>query len=54
MLSDSGGILCILKRFGSDGAPEVMFAHGDDYVDALVQAERALAAAKWRPDKPQA
>lgn len=45
-------VLAILKRYGSDGKPEVLFGNGATFVDALYGLEGAFAANKWRPDNP--
>jgi len=46
------GVLVIAKRVNPDGKPEVLFCSGYDALSALVDLERALAAGKWREDKP--
>ena len=53
ILSDSGGCLAILKRFGADGSPEVLFASGQTPVEAIAAADTRLDQAAWRKDKPR-
>lgn len=49
-LGHSGDWLCMVKRFGEDGSPEVMFCAGQTPFDALTTANRAVQGGKWRPD----
>lgn len=53
MVSDKGGYLAILKRFGFDGKPEIMFVSAPTIIDLLMLVEDALAAGHWREDKPR-
>ena len=53
ILSNSGGCLAILKRFGEDGTPEVLFASGQTPVEAIAAADTRLADGGWRADKPR-
>lgn len=45
-------VLAILKRYASDGTPQVLFGNGATFVDALYGLEGAFAANKWRKDTP--
>lgn len=53
MVSDRGGYLAVVKRFGFDGKPEIMFCSGPTLIDVLMLVEDALAAGHWRADKPR-
>lgn len=44
--------VCVLKRVGADGAPEVCFSNGFDFVSALLALEGTVAANRWRVDVP--
>lgn len=50
-LGNSGGYLLILKRFGDDGSPEVLFHHAHTLVDCFLGVEHALTNGRWKPDK---
>lgn len=44
--------LAIAKRVGADGGSEVIFGVGHDLVSALLGLNGAMAANRWRPDRP--
>lgn len=44
--------LCVLRRYGDDGAPQVLFATGTDWLTCLWAADKLVQAGKWRDDKP--
>lgn len=44
--------LGVLKRYNSDGKPEVLFGNGQDFVAALLALEGSYTAARWREEKP--
>ena len=46
-----GDYLAIGKRYAGDGAPEVIFGSGPDFIGCLAGLEVALDQDKWRPDK---
>jgi len=52
-IAHSGGYLCICKRFGFDGSPEIIFAGGATPIEAMLAGEKALAAGNWKPDRPR-
>lgn len=45
-------LLGVLKRYGSDGGPEVCFGSGYTIAGCFLGLEGSIAANKWRPDKP--
>lgn len=47
-----GDWLAVLKAFDADGGPIVCFGTGFDVVGCLLGLEGALAANRWRVDKP--
>jgi len=47
-----GDWLVIVKRVGSDGAPQVLFTQAYDFVSALVSVDRGLEVGQWREDRP--
>jgi len=50
---DGGVWLCVVKRLNtSTGEREVVFGHGADFAEALVGANKLIAAGKWVIDKP--
>jgi len=49
-----GDWLGIAKRYGPDGGLEVCFGTGHDFVSALLGLNGAMAANRWKPDKPWA
>jgi len=49
---DDGTWIAIGKGYGNDGGPVVAFGSGYDALSALQGLEGALAANKWRVDKP--
>lgn len=51
-VSEGGYILLVFKRVNGDGKPQVIFASGDDIVDALRELDRNIATDKWREEKP--
>lgn len=51
-VSDGGYILLVFKRVNGDGLPQVVFAGGDDIVDALRELDRNIATDKWKEEKP--
>jgi hypothetical protein len=53
LIGNRGGYLGVLKQFGDDGRPEIMFCSAEDVIGVLWAAERALAAGKWKVDKPR-
>lgn len=50
-LGDSGNLVAALRRFGSDGAPEVLYSEGVDFMDLLYNLDKRSAGDNWRPDK---
>lgn len=50
---DGGVWLCVVKRLNTaSGEREVVFGHGADLAEALVGANKLIAANKWVTDKP--
>lgn len=50
---DRGVWLCVVKRLNtSTGQREVIFGHGGDFVEALINANGLIAAGRWVFDKP--
>lgn len=47
-----GDWLAIVKRYGDDGGPQVLFAQAYDFVGALIASARALEIGQWKVDKP--
>jgi len=47
-----GDWIAVAKRSGPDGGPQVAFGSGYDLVGALLGLEGALAANRWREDRP--
>lgn len=46
--------LAIIKASAADGTPIVCFGSGEGFIGALLGAESAVAANRWREDKPWA
>lgn len=44
--------LAIAKRDGDDGAPEVLFAFGIDFIGCVLSLDRMVQAGRWREDRP--
>ena len=44
--------IAVLRRDGHAGGPEVAFGTGFDVIGCLLGLEGALAADRWREDKP--
>ena len=44
--------LAIVKGYDKDGAPVVCFGSGEGLIGALIGANGAIAANRWKPDKP--
>lgn len=44
--------LVVVKRYGDDGAPQVLFATAYDFVGAVLAVNAAIASGSWKPDKP--
>lgn len=42
----------IAKRVGPDGGPQVLFGVGFDFVACVVAVNGAMAAGRWKVDKP--
>lgn len=53
MLSDNGGVLGGIKKFGEDGAPLIAWFSGDDPIEALYNLDRRFHVLDWKPDKPK-
>lgn len=49
-MGDAGDWLCMVKRFGDDGTPEIMFCAGYTPFEALATANRAIQGGKWKKD----
>lgn len=50
---DNGIWLCVVKRLNTDtGDRQVVFGHGGDFVEALVNANALISAGRWVKDKP--
>ena len=49
---DSGDWIAVLRRYGPDGDPQVIFGSGIDFIGALMGLEGSLAAGRWRVDTP--
>ena len=47
-----GSSLAVVKRFGADGGPMVLFGSGYGFAGALMAADQAVQGGRWRPDKP--
>ena len=47
-----GTCLAVVKKFGDDGGPLVLFGSGYGLPGALMAADAAAQGGKWRPDKP--
>ena len=47
-----GDCLGVLKRYGNDGAPEVIFGNGVDFVACLLALEGSMRANRWRQEDP--
>lgn len=47
-----GSCLTILKRYGDDGGPLVLFGSGYGVPGALMAADSAVQGGRWRADKP--
>ena len=53
-IASSGGYLFIAKRFGDDGAPEIVFANGATPMEALRRGIAAIEQGAWKVDtKPK-
>lgn len=48
--SRTGGFLCILKNYGDDSGPQVIFCGGESPWACLYAAEKALNNPQWKPD----
>lgn len=44
-------VLGVARRDGADGHPEVLFASGLDWVDAMVQLSARWGSDRWKQDK---
>lgn len=44
--------IVVIKAYGADGGPIVCFGNGFDISGGLLAAEGAVAAERWREDKP--
>lgn len=51
-IMDDGTTLGILKRYGSDGGPMVLFASGYGVYGCLLAVDSAVQGNRWRIDKP--
>ena len=51
---DDGSFMGVLKQFGADGGPMVLFGAGYGIAGVLISLEGSVAAGSWRPDKPWA
>ena len=47
-----GSMLVILKRYGDDGGPMVLFANGYGASGVLLATDAAIQGDAWRVDKP--
>lgn len=52
-LGDTAEFVVGIKRFGDDGAPEVMWSSGSSPLEALINLDKGVRAGKWREDKPK-
>lgn len=50
-IGKSGDWLCMVKRFGPDGTPQVLFSAGQTAFDALTNADRAINGDRWKVDE---
>ncbi len=44
--------LAVVKKFGADGGPMVLFGSGYGVPGALMAADASAQGNRWRPDKP--
>lgn len=51
-LKEDGTCLGVLKRYGSDGGPQVCFGSGYGVSGCFVALEASIAGNNWRQDKP--
>jgi hypothetical protein len=49
---EDGTCLAVFKRYGPDGGPMVCFGSGYEIAGCLIGLEGAVAANKWRVDRP--
>lgn len=49
---DDGTTLAVLKRYASDGTPEVCFGVGYGVFGCLLAVDRVVQGGRWKPDKP--
>ena len=47
-----GSCLTVVKQYGEDGGPMVLFGSGYGVPGALMAADAAATGGRWRPDKP--
>jgi len=52
-LGDTNEVVAGLRRFGDDGALEILWSSGASPVECLINLDRAVASGKWREDKPK-
>lgn len=48
----AGDWIAVAKRVGADGATEVIFATGFDFVSCFLALNGSMAGNRWRVDKP--
>ena len=53
ILSDRGGYLAIIKKFGDDGTPQVLFAGGESPIECIRAADIRISSGNWKEDTPQ-
>lgn len=51
-MKEDGTVLAILKKFGADGGPTVLFGVGYDPVLAIMALDKASQGGNWRVDTP--
>lgn len=51
-LRPDGTCLAVLKKYGDDGRPLVLFGSGYGVPGALMGTDSAVQGGRWRPDKP--
>ena len=47
-----GSTLAVVKRYGADGGPVVLFGNGYGVAGAFMAADAAVQGDAWRVDKP--
>lgn len=47
-----GTVISVVKQFGGDGGPMVVFGTGYGAIGALMGVEASIRADAWRPDTP--